>query len=215
MKNLKKLVNEHEDSLTKKEQDFMINFDWKTSNFYVLPKIHKSKDIIDQISSSERDFIEISPSEDLKGRPIIAGPVSPTQRLSKFLDTLLKPIVTTLKTYIKDDWDFIRKLSKEFESNSSLFSYDVVSLYTSIPHELGLKAIKFWITKKRSLIPDRFSNAFILESVKFVLVSKNFSFDNVMYKQVKGTAMGTKFAPSYRPIFGRKITVSSRSTKVL
>ena len=195
--NLKKLVNKHEDSLTKKEQDYIINFAWKTSNFYVLPKIHKNKDIIDQISSSEHDFIEISPPQDLKGRPIIAGPVSPTQRLSEFLDTLLKPIVTTLKTYIKDDWDFIRKLPKEFESNSSLFSYNVVSLYTSIPHELGLEAIKFWITKKRSLIPDRFSHAFILESVRFVLINNNFLFDNVMYKQVKGTAMGTKFAPSY------------------
>ena len=46
--------------------------------------------------SSERDLIEISPPEDVKDRPIIAGPVSPTQRLSEFLDNLLKAIVTTL-----------------------------------------------------------------------------------------------------------------------
>ena len=81
MTNLKKLVDKQEDSLTKKEQDFIINFDWKTSNFYILPKIHKNKEIINQISSSERDFIEMSPPEDLKGRPMIAGH-SPSQRLS-------------------------------------------------------------------------------------------------------------------------------------
>ena len=46
----------------------------------------------------------------------------------------------------------------------------------------SLEAIKHWITKKGSLITDRFSDAFILESVKFVLVNNNFLFDNVMYK---------------------------------
>ncbi len=121
----------------------------------------------------------------------------PTQRLSEFLDTLLKPIVVHQKTYVKDDWDFLYKLPKEFKEPVSLYSYDITSLYTSIPHDLGLKAIEYWITKRNDLIPDRFSNNFILESAKFILENNNFFFDNILYKQVKGTAMGTKFAPSY------------------
>ena len=47
------------------------------------------------------------------------------------------------------------------------------------------------------MIPDRFSNEFILEAANFALKNNNFLFDNVLYKQIKGTAMGTKFAPSY------------------
>ena len=197
MKNLKKLIKKHEDSLTTKEQDFITNLEWKTSKFYVLPKIHKSKEIINHIKSSDQDFVEMLPPKDLKSRPIIAGPMSPTQRLSEFLDTLLKPLVTTLKTCVKDDWDFIRKLPREFISPSSLHSYDVTSLYTSIPRELGLEALKFWINERRDLIPDRFSNEFILEAANFVLKNNNFLFDDVLYKQIKGTVMGTKFAPSY------------------
>ena len=90
----KKLVNRHKDSLTDKEQQFITDFNVKTSNSYVLPKIHKSKEIIGKISSSNQEFVEMSPPTDLKGRPIVAGPVSPTQRLSEFIDTLIKPIVS-------------------------------------------------------------------------------------------------------------------------
>ena len=197
MKNLKKLVQKHQNALTKKEQDFLTDFQWKTSNMYVLPKIHKSKIILDKIASSNQDFIQMSPPDDLKGRPIIAGPISPTQRLSEFLDVILQPIVTTLKTYIKDDWDFLSKLPRESDSPCSLYSYDVTSLYTSIPHDLGIQALKFWIHEKRDILPERFTELFILESATFVLESNNFIVDDVMYKQKKGTAMGTKFAPSY------------------
>ena len=95
MKNLKKLIKKHENSLTTKEQDFITNFEWKTSNFYVLPKIRKSKEVICHIKSFDQDFVKMLPPKDLKSRPMIAGPMSPTQRLSEFLDTLLKPLVTT------------------------------------------------------------------------------------------------------------------------
>ena len=197
VQNLRKLVDRHKDSLTDKEQQFFTDFDWKTSNFYVLPKIHKSKEIIGKISSSNQEFVEMSPPTDLKGRPIVAGPVSPTQRLSEFVHTLIKPIVSHLNTYIKDDWDFLLKIPYEFSNPVSLYSYDITSLYTSFPHCLGLEALTYWIEKRRDLIPIRFSNDFIIESAKFVLENNNFLFDNELYRQIKGTAMGTKFAPSY------------------
>ena len=120
----------------------------------------------------------MSPPTDLKGRPIVAGPVSPTQRLSEFIDTLIKPIVLHLNTYIKDDWDFLRKIPYEFSNTVSLYSYDITSLYTSIPHSLGLEALTYCIEKRRDLTPIRFSNDFIIESAKFVLENNNFLFDN-------------------------------------
>ena len=196
MRDLKSITKKFEE-LTTKEQQFICDFPWKTSNFYILPKFHKSTEIIQAIARSDKDYIEMSPPDNLKGRPIVAGPASPTQRLSEFLDTLLKPIVPKLSTYVKDDWDFIRKIPREFHTSTSLFSYDVVSLYASIPHTLGIEAIDYWIDKRNDLIPGRFTKNFILESVKFILENNNFLFDNVMYKQVSGTAMGTKFAPPY------------------
>ena len=102
-----------------------------------------------------------------------------------------------MKTYVKDDWDFIRKLPSHVDYPCVLASRDVVNLYTSIPHDLGLEALSYWIDKKPNLIPERFTKAFILEAASFVLSNNNFQFDIYMFLQLVGTAMGTKFAPPY------------------
>ena len=44
-------------------------------------------------------------------------------------------------------------------------------------------------------MPERFTKAFILEAVSFVLSHNNFEFDSYMFLQLVGTAVGTKFAP--------------------
>ena len=100
-------------------------------------------------------------------------------------------------SYIKDDWDFLRKLPRDTNGNYKLFGCDITSLYTSIPHELGLEAIKYWIRKRRDLIDNRFSEEFILESIELMLKNNNFKFDDEMYRQLIGTAMGHVFAPQY------------------
>ena len=43
----------------------------------------------------------------------------------------------------------------------------------------------------------RFTKEFVLESVKFILENNNLNFDNEYFNQIKGTAMGTIFAPTY------------------
>ena len=71
------------------------------------------------------------------------------------------------------------------------------SLYTSIPIYLGIEAIDYGFTRKRNLIPERFTKEFIIDSIKFILKNNSFLFDSKMYNQVLGTAMGTKCAPSH------------------
>ena len=78
-----------------------------------------------------------------------------------------------------------------------MYSCDITSLYTSIPTELGIEAINYWLEKKRDLIAERFTNNFITESLKFILTNNNVLFDEHMYLQLLGTAMGTKCAPPY------------------
>ena len=123
----------------------------------------------------------MQPPEDLKGKPIVGGPNSPTQSISGLLEKKLTPIVSCLKTYIKDEWDFIRKLPSHVDYPCVLASCDVVSLYTSIPHDLGLEALSYWINKKRNLIPERFTKAFILEAASFILLNSNFQFVSTHY----------------------------------
>ena len=173
------------------------DFEWQSSNFYGQPKIHKSVTIINKVKETNELYPEMEVPNDLTARPIVAGTTSPTQRLSELLEKLLTPLVCHLKSFIKDDWDFIKKLPHQLDPNSHIYSCDIVSLYTSITHELGIKALEYWITKRRNLIPSRFTNQFILEAVSFVLENNNFLFDHHMYHQLIGTAMGTKLAPPY------------------
>ena len=66
----------------------------KTCNLrklYLLPKIHKRL-------------------YDVSGRPIISNCDTPTEKISEFLDTQLKPIMQKSWSYIKDSGDFIRKI---------------------------------------------------------------------------------------------------------
>ena len=56
---------------------------------------------------------------------------------------------------MKDDCNFIRKLPSHVDYPCVLASCDVVSLYTSISHDLGLEALSYWIEKKRNLISER------------------------------------------------------------
>ena len=102
-----------------------------------------------------------------------------------------------LKSYIKQDWNFLKKLRRNLDPNFTFSTCDIVSLYTYIPQELGLRALLYYITKYRYLIRIRFSKEFILEVAEFVLKNNNFILLEEMFNQVMGTAMGTKFAPPY------------------
>ena len=83
--NLRFLRKQHESCLTKNELKYILNSNWKSSNFYVLSKAHKSKKIIEEINKSNNICLNMHPSEDLKGRPIVGGPNSPTQGISGLL----------------------------------------------------------------------------------------------------------------------------------
>ena len=148
IKNLETHIKKFQECLTAKEVDYLTNFEWKSSNFYVTPKVHKCKSIADIVKINNNDYIELLRPTDLKSRPIVAGCVSPTQRLSTFINILLSPIVPHLTTYIKDDWHFLKQLPHTMDfKNTTLYSVDITSLYTSIPDDLGVDAIRYWITK--------------------------------------------------------------------
>ena len=196
---INKLISQHRSCLHKEEIDYLLKFESKTSNLYGLPKIHKSKIIKEAISQQNSEFITVKDPTDLRFRPIVAGPESPTSRLSHLVDLLLKDLPQSTKSYIRDDIDFLSKLQRDLtnEHEHSLITFDVESLYTNIDHKLGIEAITYWLNKHRSKVNHRFSNDFICDAVTIVLENNTFFFNNKFYLQVNGTAMGTKMAPTY------------------
>ena len=197
MKKYRSILKKHETELTEKEFDYLTNFECKSSNFYGLPKIHKNKTINEACKNSTSNYVELKPPENLSFRPIVAGPVCETHRLSNLVDILLQPYTKYIKSYIKDTKDFLQKIPENIEENSILVTFDVENLYSNIPHDLGLEAIKFWLSKYPEELPNRISKEFILDGIKLILENNSFCFNDKYYLQVKGTAMGTKFAPAY------------------
>ena len=49
-----------------------------------------------------------------------------------------------------------------------MYSCDIESFYSSIPTEIGLEAIEYWIMRTRDPIPQHFTKEVILESIEFI-----------------------------------------------
>ena len=95
-----------------------------------------------------------------------------------------------------------------------LSSYDVTSLFTSVPIDPALKVIKDLLEKDEKL-NDRtvFSVQDIIELLGFCLHNTYFCFQNKFYEQVEGAPMGLPVSPIvanlYMESFERKAIVSA------
>lgn len=78
--------------------------------------------------------------------------------MSQYVGCILRHLVEQLPSYLKDTGDFLTQLSAiNIDGDvSSIFlsTIYVVSLYTNIPHEKGLLAIKYFLDQrpKKSLL---------------------------------------------------------------
>ena len=167
--------------ITRNKRNHLLDFECKSSMFYGLLKIHKSKLINKEYTQIDGKYLELLDLEDLTFRPIVAGPACETHRLSNLIDILLKPFILKVQSYVRDNIDFLKYLPKIVPQNTLLVSFDIVSLYTNISHDLGIKAINSWLTKYPELIHERFSKEFILESIKIILENNKFYFNDKMY----------------------------------
>ena len=145
MKGIAKIIEKYKDNLTKKEKEYLTSFSYNTSNFYGLPKIHKSKLIQNAIKEQQKEYVHIIEPSDLKLRPIVAGPICPTRPLSNLIDILLKPFLLHVKSYVKDNLDFLSKCLRENYEDMLQVTSDVVNLYTNIPHTFELEALNYWL----------------------------------------------------------------------
>ena len=90
---------------------------------------------------------------------------------------------------------------------------DVVSLYTNIPHDEGIRSIQDLLNSNRqNQLP---TNANLIRLLEMVLKMNNFTFTNKNYLQINGTVIGTRVAPTYvKPIHGlyrEEIYLSSKN----
>ena len=185
-KNLKKLLHKYNKFFTESEQKFLNEKSLETSNFYGLPKIDKSKVIEAPIHSQDTEVVEDREPRDLKLRTIVGGPNCPTRRLSYFLDTLLKPYLKHVTSYVRDSVDFLNKCPREVDPDTEIVTFDVASLYTSIPYEYGLNALGYVLTIFKEEMNPRFNNQFILDAADFILKNHSLTFDSMFFCNLRG-----------------------------
>ena len=101
-----------------------------------------------------------------------------------------------IKSYILYNVDFLNKCPREADPDTEIITFDVTNLYTSIPHENGLKAFRYFQTTFKEEINPRFNNQFILYA-DFLLKTNSLTYDFMFFLQLEGTAMGTVFAHTH------------------
>ena len=197
---LKTFVKKYKDMLTSSERRAIVNFDYKTTNIYGLPKIHKSKIIEKALPDNKSGYLHICNPKDLSFRLIFGGPKNPCSVLADFLNTILNPFRSKVCSSLRDVFDFIRSIPQFCPEDLpfvDIVSVDVISMYENLTQKLGLPALRFYLTKYNNLLPKRFSINFILEAMTFVLNNNTGFFNGEIYKQLTGTATGIKPAPPY------------------
>ena len=146
----------------------------RTPNFYMLPKRHKQKN---------------------PGRPIVNGIGSITEKISVYVDQQIRHLVPRIPSYLKDTIHLIHiLLGKKLAPEDILVAIDWQSLYTNIPHPRGIQALNRILEETNT---DPMKKLLICRLANLVLTKNYFSFNNILYRQIQGTAMGTRMAPSY------------------
>ena len=125
------------------------------------------------------------------------------QQKYKSICRLLAPTHTKLlQSYLKDTYQFISEIEQlTIPLNSTIVTIDVKSLYTNIPHNEGIKACLAAFISLERTNPQQPPPEILTNLLEIVLKNNTFEFNNKCYKQLYGTAMETKLAPSYANTF--------------
>ena len=132
-------------------------------------------------------------------RPICSGSSGPTELISALVDSYLQPIATQQPSYIRDSSHLIKILDNvSLPSTTILVALDVKSLYPSIPQNEAINVCG-------TFVQQHYNDPNITNMIKiflyYILANNTFIFNNKPYLQLRGTAMGTKTAPSLANLF--------------
>ena len=146
---------------------------------YAVPKIHKA---------------------DVPLRPIIASVNSVTYHLSKYLSSLLKPLLGTISgSHIINSTDFVEKIRGIDLTDKVMVSFDVDSLFTNAPIDETSIFLEDFLPRSGVQLP--FSVEILLNLVRLCVTNCNFTCNRKFYRQISGLSMGSCLSPVLSNIF--------------
>lgn len=134
--------------------------------FHIIPKVHKTPWV---------------------GRPIVSSMTYVTRNMAIVINVELEKYAKLLSTTIKDSRELIQHLDNQrVPETCNFFSLDVVSMYTNIPVNETLIALRnFGI------------NSAILQMIRWCIDYNYFKYAGDIYKQLDGIPMGINFAVAF------------------
>ena len=123
-------------------------------------------------------------------RPIVSLCGSPTYQLSKYLTTILQPLTEQSRRKLQSTENFIDAIKTvQIPDDYKLVSFDVKSLFTSIPLQLALQCTETAIQQSTVTLPLPTDD--IMDLLNLCLTSTYFQYNGKHYKQLHGTAIGS------------------------
>ena len=145
---------------------------------YGLPKVHK---------------------ENYPMRPILSAINTHTYNMSKFIIPLISNWSRNEYT-INDSFSFVNEIKYKINNNYYMASFDIESLYTNIPLIETINIIlQLAFTNNNKF--HNFKKFQFKKLLELSLLDTHFLFNNNLYKQINGLAMGQPVAPVMANIF--------------
>ena len=152
------------------------------SIMYGLPKVHKKNNPM---------------------RPICSAIGTSTYELSKFVANIIKPASFNNKfdTDLDNTFNFVNQIKDIKLEGKKMVSFDVRSLFTNIPIKKTIKVCLDRLyrgdPRNKPYIPEK-----VLEKLLQMCVCDNtFIFNNTVYQQIDGVAMGSSLGPLLANIY--------------
>ena len=142
-------------------------------------------------------------------RPIVSCIDSALYNASRFLTDIHAPLQNNNGYSVSNSSQFIDKIANTtIDEDEIMVSFDVVSLFTAIPVEKACERIRtkletdVTLTSGTKLTIDN-----IISLLRFTLTNSLFTYNNTIYKQVHGCAMGSPVSPVIANLYMEEIEV--------
>ena len=133
-----------------------------------------------------------SESDKLAFRPIVSSIGAYKYKLAKFLPSILHP-VTPKDHCTKDSFSFCKEIKKVSSINKFLTSYDICSLFTSIPlNETINLAVKLIFDNNANI---KITKKDLKKLFEFGPSGTHILFDENYYDHIDGVALGSPLGP--------------------
>ena len=166
--------------ISTKLQNWVVNTEARAGNIHQFYKAHK-------------------PEKGYPGRNISSVCCSPIERLSNWLEFYLAPIARECKYRIEDTNHCLLKIEELNKKglvtdDTILVSWDIRAMFPSIDNEKGLEACRERLDARENNFPKTETT---MEALQLCLENNISRFEDKIFFQDSGTAMGPAFACSY------------------